>query len=332
MRFEAQDKSDVVFDLLQKYARNGIVEAKRRGWNVLCPFHHDSKPSCLVFPTGVFTCYPCRRAWSPMEAFRKLGVPEHVVAEHWGRNAQTNVEHLRPLPTLEELAAEPETSEPRVGVHQREPWPTGWTFRGLEDTFLRGPAAPYEPTLVRLWHLRNKQREVERFPRLALKVYPEHEVYLRLSSQQPEKVYNSSGLDMKDPAVLPFGLTSWRLTPEFKAIIVVEGPYDAMRTKQNLSNMGSPWYETTYVTALLGVGQWKAFREKFELWLLPQFRTQRLILAFDNDEPGEQLTAEALVDLDRSLMFRNVSVMNYDAHDPGDLETPEFSTSLFKLL
>ena len=342
-KYVLDDKSEVVVELLTRYAQNNVVEAGKKGWNILCPFHADSKPSCLVFPTGVFTCLGCGKAWPPYVGFRKMGVPDHIIAQYWGRDAKVDVGRLKPLPSLDQIYVDesaPQEVEETYGVYQRDPWPEGWAFRDVSANLLSEPSSPlvrlFSPTLVRIWSQRGAVRVAERFPRIGLRMaHPSHEVYLRLSSQQERKIYNSCGLDQKDPDLLPFGLSSWNLPEGTRGIILVEGPYDLLRTSQNLLQMGRMWYDRITVVALLGVGQWGSFRDKFELRLLPQFSRGdlKLILALDNDGGGEILTRQILREVVEErfwLPSSMVSVLDYAADDPGVLDFEPFKEALLK--
>lgn len=343
--FDIEDKSDIVADLLHRFAREGIVKQSRQGWNILCPFHDETKPSCLVFPTGVFHCLGGCGSKSPREGFKKIGVPQELVDRHWGRNAQPDVGKMRPLPTLKEMFSDEEDAltpvEDSSSVYLREPWPTDWSFRDIEPSFLSDRSSPlvelFQPSLVRIWTKQGTARVAERFPRLSLRLAKsEHEVYLRLSTQQEKRVYNSCGLDQKNPDLLPFGLDDWTLRPGIKGLLVVEGPYDLLRCSQNLLKMGRVWYDILPVVALLGIGQWPTFRKKFELRLLPQLLKNdlRLVTAFDNDKAGDALTSQSLREIVEDNFWlppRLVSVLNYSAKDPGDLGFEGFKGAVTKI-
>lgn len=340
--YEMEDKSEIVLDLLHRFSKARTVERAKLGWSILCPFHEEAAPSCLVFPTGVFRCLGCGRTASPRAGFQKLGVPDDIINRHWGKNAEHDVGKMRPLPTLDEVceddADEKEVKE-TYGVYLREPWPEGWGFRGIESVNMTDPNSPivqmFQPSMVRLWMKAGSSRTAERFPRLALRMR-EHEVYLRMSTQQEKRVYNSCGLDQKDSSLPLFGMESWTLREGVRGIILAEGPYDQLRTAQNLLQMGRVWYDAIPVYALLGVGQWDIVLKKMMMHLFPQLQKndQRLVLGFDNDKAGEALTSRAVRELVEEGMWlspKRVSVLDYVAKDLGELGFEGFRESITKI-
>lgn len=336
-----EDVSQQVYELLLKYCQK--VESSPKGWKICCPFHADSNPSCNVYFSGVFHCWTCSQSWPPMEGFSKLGVPEYILDDIWGKDHVTDVSKLPELKPLEDMEADIENKKQKkvyFTVKEREPWPEGWSFRGIPFLFFEEPFIKnlFQPTLVRLTIKNKKGKYVpERFPRLALKFKDdEHEIYLRLAKKQMPKSYNSPNLKLDNIDLIPLGLDSWKLDDKIKAIILVEGGYDMLKTMHNLHLMGKGWPEKIKVIALLGVDQWRAaFSKKFELRLLPQFKDKVLIPAFDNDKAGEKLTAEVLNTVVNKRLWlppNKVQVLDYyPVHDPGDLEPELFKKAIRKI-
>jgi len=322
--------SDVIQTLIQTYG--GRSKPSRKGWNICCPFHDDTDPSCTVFYSGVFSCFSCAKSWGPRQGFAALGVPERILAESFPPNGTGRPLDMAALPDLERASSTPVKREALVGVESREPWPEGWRYREIESRWLTDPGSPlvrtFAPSLVRLWVERPSGRHVEPLPRLSLKV-GDKEVYLRLSRSTQIKTFNSDGFDFNDPALVPFGLTSFQLPPRNRALVLVEGPYDLLRTCQNLLTLDRMLYDQIPVVALLGVSHWRAFKEKLQLRFASQLQGN-LVLAFDNDKAGQELTRTVTEDVVRSglLPEHRVRVLPFAAHDPGEVDVDHFAEAL----
>lgn len=311
---------EIVQELLRHY--RGPVKQSAKGFTILCPWHEDREPSCLVWAdTGFFSCWTCGTK-PPAEGFKKLGVPGPVVDRALKRT--TRELSLKPLPTLDQMAELTLVEKPKtLGVETREPWPAEWRFRDVPGEFLRFYDPLFSPGLVTLWFDRGSHRDVEELPRLALKLHgirgPAAEVYLRLSTTQEVKAYDSAGLDLH--RLYPFGLSSWRLDPEVRALVVVEGPYDLLNLRYQLSRLGAD--RRVVVVALLGTGHWKAFRDLAVVSLWPQLqgRSIPLVLALDPDQAGIKLRDQIVAEAKEHLWFPGLirTIDTRPAEDPGKL-------------
>ena len=331
------DKRNIIEKWITKHYK-GAMKRTSEGWLICCPWHDDTNPSCNVYrDSGVFHCWRCKTK-PPKEGFMAIGVPEQEVAEHFGRDRDVTSEPQK-LPNLDEIETEVEVAAPEEiwELAKDEVWPVGWVFRGLSaDAFQAGHPLfeMFNPRLVKLTRNgHDGKKHLDGLPRLSLSFPgdPSLKLFLRLSSAQDNKVINGTGVGGKfNTDTIPFGLTGWKLPDTCKALVLVEGPYDCLQLKFNLWKLGL--WDVVEVVAILGTGQWKTFFAKFKLHLAQQIMSngRQLVLAFDNDDAGADVTAEALKDLTQSrhmlLPESKVRVLNYfPVHDPGllDVDTTE---------
>jgi len=323
-------------ELLRTYA-GGEVISSSKGYSICCPFHNDSDPSCTVFyESGVFSCFSCGAIKSLREGLEKLKVPDSVLSKFETDKDEKEKLDLKPL-SIESSLDAPKEKIPgnlAIDVLTKEPWIADWGYRAIRAENLSSSVSyigrVLEPSLVRLSLLVRGKTHQERFSRLGLKV-GEHWVYLRLSTEQKFRVYNSQGLNQKNPKQPIFGLQDFKLPKKQAGIILVEGPYDLMRTIQNLEDLKLKEHFT--VMSLLGVSHWSSFLSKLELRFLPQLGDTPLIFAFDNDKAGKSLTASALTDCRHKLLLprKQLLTLKYGAPDPGDLDAMGLKQALLDL-
>lgn len=301
-----------------------------------CPWHQDTHPSLRVSlldeKLGLFNCFACDEGkGSYNKLARKLNLEIH--------DPKALGEELKPR-ILPLMAGNVENSldnpTGKVGIVSQDPWL--WKEFGyreirpenlIYDKYLIYKT--FKPSLVRLYISNKGKFHQEHFQRLCLS-YGDYHVFLRLSSQQEIKTYNSPNLNIKSPSLHPFGLTSsWQIPKNQAGLILVEGPYDLMRTVQNLQDLGIG--ESFTVLALLGVSHWDSFLSKLEMRLLPQMTNTPIIFMFDNDRAGYALTAKAKADcLNKLLLPKDrVLVLPYKTHDPGDTDKNALREGLIKL-
>ena len=307
---------EIVQELLRSY--RGPLKQSSKGFTILCPWHQDHQPSCLVWAeTGYFSCWVCGTK-TPQEGFKQLGVPARQIERAFRR--QAGEISLVPLPPLGAVAA---PVVPTLGVERREPWPAEWQFRAVPGDYLWFLDPLFAPGLVTLWFDRAGQRSTEPLPRLSLRLHGLRgagaEVYLRLSSTQEVKAYDSHGLDLH--RLFPFGLAGWPLGPEVRALVIVEGPYDLLNLRYLLGRLGAE--RRVAVVALLGTGHWGAMRHHFEGMLLPQLqrRSIPLVLSLDPDQAGVQLRDRILTEARDRLWLPGLvrTIDTRPAEDPGAL-------------
>jgi hypothetical protein len=328
----ASDVRNIIERFLTRYYKGGGLERTSDGWLIRCPWHSpDKHPSCNIYAnTGIFYCWRCKTK-TPKEGFLAIGVPENEVNEHFGRNRNRIPDEPQKLPSLDDIEAEEVDTETAVfEVVRDDPWPEGWAFRDLSAAAFQKGHPIFDlvkPRLVKLGRMgQNGKRKMEGLPRLALSfpANPELQLYLRLSSLVDHKVVNGFGVGSKfDANTIPFGLREWKLPETCKALVLVEGPYDLLRLKHHLWEL--QLYDRVEVVALLGTHQWRSFFAKFKLHLAQQImkKDRLLVLAFDGDEPGAEVTVTALQDLSATnFLFPDskVKVLNYFTHDPGELD------------
>jgi len=314
-------------EILRTKARDFSLSSK--GWLICCPKHDDGKASCNVFSdTGVFFCFICGK-FSPDEGLRLLGVPANEINEVLDGEQSLSVSSLERLDHEED----PKAKEAKFGVITERDWFPEWNFRDVRGALLTDSSKKifklFRPTFCRLWNKGRRQTFMrERYPRIAFHS-PSGRIFLRLSSKQKIKVKNDDGLTRKN--AVPFGLAGFTIPADAKAILLVEGPYDWLRTYQNLVDLGLE--REVVPIALLGVSQWNAFLKVLEMRLMSSLETKTIILAFDNDEAGKLLTAKALEDLQKKLLLpkSQVRVLSYQEHDPGDTGKASLMNGLKKV-
>ena len=334
--------------ILSTYSGEIIEEAK--GFKIRCPWHWpDNNPSCMVFyGTGLFYCVVChgdkpkgKRGVGPYKAFQALGMDEDKARNIFIKGAGSLMSaDLEPshLPDLMAISGTSGTNAikplPESKVAAREPWPKWWGFRDVDCLTMQQKwfADRFAPEKVYL--------KKERLPRLSLSIggaerfldtrhldYLKAEVCLRLSSMVKSKTINSPGLNLDPDKVRPkvagmFGLVGNRLEEGCRGVLLVEGPYDAIRTLQSIHEIGGG----LEVIALLGTPQWDNIRRQIRMHLLSAMTKKGipLILAFDNDNAGRKLTATAIETLQEDLFPpRLIKRLEYPQHikDPGDLSS-----------
>lgn len=315
---------------------HGPVKRTDQAFVICCPWHADSSPSCNIFSkSGVFFCWRCHfgknKGVSPTEGFSALGVPINELERYKQQAELTAIEfQLQPLWGHQEEIDIPTTSlEVRDQVICFEPWPRFWGFRDVHSSTMEDPRVQsrFNPRLVSL----NTKLGPERLPRLSLNLANSEgspsEVFLRLSSEQQPKAVNAKGMNLRRPDLLPLGFdpkllhatASW---PDY--LILVEGPYDALKTYEHLILLGMT--DRVEVGAILGTGQWgHAWREKFLVSYLPRMKGT-LVLGFDADEAGFNLTRQVILDLKMYIPKERLKIFHWRgrAKDPGDLSLSEF--------
>jgi hypothetical protein len=302
--------------LLRGSPIGGTVVAAEKGYKVCCPFHHDTNPSAIVFyETGVFFCLGGCGKRSFKQLVEKLGVRYDVV------EGETDLPP--PAASLEALTERFEAKtadEGKLGVVYEEPWP--WAeagYRAIKSANLTQGAIyeRFKPSLVRLWMKKDGRVRQERYPRLALH-HAGHAVYARLSEEQQVKYYNSAGMEPSDPKVPPFGMPPhFKLPKNLAGIIVTEGPYDVLRTIQNLDEIGVG--DQFLVAGLLGVSHWQSFFQKLQKHYIWQ-TSAPFLLALDNDEAGVKVTRQLLEQAATLMAPGRVVALPFEGHDLGDCE------------
>lgn len=324
----------------------GPIKRTDQAFVIRCPWHSDANPSCNIFSkSGVFFCWRCHfgknKGVSALEGFKALGVPdselEKVKQQEELRALEFKPQTIFFEESQDQLGETPNPSttlEIQDQVILREDWPKFWAFRQINYSTFEDPKFQerFTPSLVTL----STKLGPERLPRLSLSLANlrgnPSEVYLRLSSEQQPKAVNARGLDLTRSDLLPLGfppsLLSSSAWPSF--IILVEGPYDALRSYQHLAAMGLS--TKVEVGAILGTGQWgHAWRDKFLLDYLQKFKGT-LVLAFDADEAGFQLTRQVIIDLSMYISKDRLKILNWKtpAKDPGDLSLEGFKEAWLK--
>jgi hypothetical protein len=255
-----------------------------------------------------------------------LGVPETELAKFHHEGELQTFEFKPQALFLEsfEKTLLSESQEPETQVVTREAWPRFWGWREIRAKTLEALTvqARFNPELCTVGS--------ERLPRIGLTLASTqgapNQVFLRLSSEQMPKAVNAKGLDLKRPDIFPLGFAPALrrcIWPDY--LMLVEGPYDALRSYQHLRDMGLEG--KVEVGAILGTGQWgHAWKHKFLVEYLPRFQGT-LVLAFDKDEAGFDVTRQVIGDLGMYLPKERLKVFywNTRAKDPGDLPLAEFA-------
>jgi len=332
-------------DLLLEFTDE--VKATKKGFLIRCPWHEDGNPSCNVFfNTGTFYCFVChggQKGVSAYKGFTKLGMSKDRARASFlsGLKPQVKI-HIDPklgLPSLDTIElvnnhmAKPSAVQRYDQVDEREPWPE-WNFRAIPKEVMAEKwfQDRFSPHLVML--------KKERHPRLALAIggaesfkntkaegYLRSEVFLRIASSVKAKAINTMGLNL-DPDVtdpLPatlLGLRNNEVPKDCRGLILVEGPYDALRLLTHIHSLEFPFGHLE-VVALLGTPQWPNCLKQLKSFILPQMGDAPIILAFDNDAAGIKLTELAIKELqeDCFLSVSRIKVLGYplSIKDPGDL-------------
>jgi 5S rRNA maturation endonuclease (ribonuclease M5) len=296
----------------------------------------DTHPSLKVSleKPGLFKCFACQEGrgnWNKLA--KKLGLEVYD-----GMEEEDETQRLKPLLEGEILPVKTAPKE-GVGIVTEEPWAWDkWGYREIRPDTLMSPQSyvhnTFKPAVVRLWLGRRGRYRQERFSRLCLH-YGDHSVFARLCSEQEIKYYNSTGLDLANPNLHPFGLASFKLPEKQAGLILVEGPYDLMRTIQNLQDLGIK--DSFTVICLLGVSHWGSFFKKLELRLLHQMDDTPIIFFFDNDKAGKELTRQARSDCRTKLLMPSNKLLDvkYPAtkglKDPGMFDKKMFKEVLIEL-
>lgn len=328
----------VIQQLLERFYQ-GPLKKTDQAFVIRCPWHSDSDPSCNIYSkSGVFFCWNCHfgknKGVGPVEGFKALGVPESELARYQHEGELETFEFKPQKFFLEELEKTFELPVEAVDEQQllsREPWPQYWGWREIRSSTLESlqVQARFNPELCCL----STKVGPERLPRIGLTLANTrggpNQVFLRLSSEQVPKAVNAKGLNLKREDLMPLGfpsaLRSSASWPE--ALILVEGPYDALRTYQHLQDLELGG--KVEVGAILGTGQWgHAWRQKFLVDYLPRFQGT-LVLAFDADVAGFDVTKQVIADLGLYLPKDKLKILYWGsetrAKDPGDLSLAEFT-------
>lgn len=297
---------DAAWFLTQLHQACPTVVDKGKDYLIICPFHPDTSPSCGVDKyRGFFKCFACNAGghWNKLAA--KLGMEK--LAWQKSKATDSSVEELRDGMSRALMKAGVQDPSRMLKVKHRPlvaPWPTGRIWRGLSGEFLSGRIG-----CILVNDLRNN---VER-------------IGLPVRQATGELLgYTCRAIDPADaePKYIPLAAdrTGWRdkelpagdslflvdkaLTEGWDRLVVVEGPYDALK----LYAGGVP------AVAILGTNNWTATK----VGILTGLGLSAVAVMMDNDNSGWDAQPRVIGSLKHSVKTVGLALPP-SVKDPGGL-------------
>ena len=235
---------------------------------IVCPFHADSDPSCSVhisghkeFPIGTFNCWSCKESGSWGKLADKLGL-DHGEYHHPENPFGSR---LRAIERKEKAALD--LRRDQFNNHMplgSSPWEFG-DWRKISEEFLAGLGA---------------QRYYDDKSDLFRIVFPVKNTMgvvigsaARLIGDGPVPWLNSPGRWARKAL---FPLVALPKGP--KTVVLVEGPYDAIR----LNHVGIP------TLSIMGTNNW----DPIKLSILTNLGVKNIVICMDGDAAGRGAEAE----------------------------------------
>lgn len=263
---------------------------------ILCPFHPDSNPSCNVHlsghkrPVGTFHCWSCgaKGPWSRLA--EKLGLesgdtyhPDDPFGAKYRASKRRSKEE-------EELRRSLFRGHLPAGC---QPWEHG-PFRDLPEEYL------IEIGAMRVYDDRSECY------RIVFPIKNKIGVVVGSTARRLDQGSKVPWLNSPGPWARKTFYPIDKLPKLFDTVVLVEGPYDALR----LNYLGIP------ALSILGTQNWSS--EKISI--LESRAVRRIIIAMDGDPPGRKAEAQIFNDTEGKfkrkrfrLPFENPPV------DPGNM-------------
>jgi hypothetical protein len=285
---------DFVIDQLERACSD--TKLYRNDIAIVCPFHADSSPSCMVhisghkYSVGVYHCWSCNASGSWPKLAEKLGleVGSGYVPQNPFNAKSRAIKQI--LDEAEEQAREQFREHMPIG-HQ--PWEHG-SFRGLPEEFLVKVGA-------RRYY--DDKCEVHRiiFPVINKNGITIGSVARRLDSNSFMPWLNAPG-PWARKALFPLHVMERPLDK----VVLVEGPFDALR----LTHLGIP------ALSILGTSNWSAQK----LSTLEGMRVKKLIICMDGDSAGRVAEAKVFEDTDGAIKRKRFRLpIENPGIDPGNM-------------
>jgi DNA primase len=285
---------DFVIDQLERACSD--TKMHRNDIAIVCPFHPDSSPSCMVhisghkFKVGVFHCWSCNASGSWPKLAEKLGLESgasYIPENPFGAKSRA-VKQV--LVEAEEQAREQFREHMPLG---HEPWEHG-SFRGLPEEFLIKAGA------------RRYYDDKSEVHRIVFPVLNKNGTIIGSVARRLDKSSFMPWLNAPGPwarkALFPLHTMQRPLT----TVVLVEGPFDALR----LNYLGIP------ALSILGTSNWTPQK----LSTLEGMCVKRVVICMDGDKAGricESQIFEATEGVIRRKRFR-LPIENPGV-DPGNM-------------
>ena len=251
---------------------------------IVCPLHDDSAPSCGIcvapgagIPIGWFYCFGCGRSGHWNTLADKLNLPRISGSDSVVSNVVVNKEKL--TKRLAKMGMGADTVEMPSGV----PFPYS-RWRGIRGATVRqagGVMAAAFRNQVRLYF--PVERDVD-----GRYCEPVGVIEALLEKSKGQASYRMTrGSQVKDDGMFPLSLTTDMLgTGRYNAVVLVEGPRDALR----LIDAGIP------SLAVVSTTQWSARKAQDVAWLCRRTRTRPVVM-MDGDDAGRKAQRGMVSDL-----------------------------------
>jgi len=242
--------------------------------NILCPFHHDTKPSLNVhighkITPGSYNCFACRAngSWNDLARALKMKPMSLRISkkgEGQTKKVVSNKDEIDPFKLmLQEIKQNVAYKKYKpTTLKGLEPLPDSFQWRGVPKKFYQRLDASYYWT---------EQNQSMHFPLTVNGKYRGYTLCTVASSLPKFKKYLIFAEASKN-------LFLYDHLGEQETIVLTEGHFDALRLM----------YEGFNATAIFGVQNWSTYKRDLIIAKNPP----RVVIAFDGDKPGYEASVE----------------------------------------
>lgn len=284
-------------------------------WQILCPFHADSDPSCNVFKTnGMYKCFACGAGggWNKLAAAIDADKLKRIDDDE----SHVNVIRNTMSRALSKAGLKRKREKEDIGKPLVEPWPEYEDVRGLPGKLL------YKLGCVRVNDL------VHSVLRLGLPVRNMHgQIYgytcRAIDPADAEPKYVTLSADRENPREKEIPVkeaifhVDMAVRRNWKRIVIVEGPLDALFLYQ----------KKIPAVAILGTGSWT----QQKVTTLASIGIEKAVVVMDNDKAGRKAKRKIVESLRPHMKVEGIKLPE-GVGDPEDFTDAQFGWLKSKLL
>ncbi len=284
-------------------------------FQIICPFHVDSNPSCNVDRTsGQYHCFSCKAGgpWNRLAA--TIGADELGFIDGDESESMELVKNKLSR-ALSKAGVKRIKTKEDVGKPLVDAWRAHDDLRGLSGKMLRKLGCVRVTDLVHNvlrigLPIRNMKGQLHGYTCRAIDPEDAEPKYIPLSADRQN--YREKEIPVRD-AIFHLDLA---LRKKWRAVILVEGPFDALF----LLRMGIP------AMAILGTSSWTPQKVS----MLATMNLDRVVVLMDNDASGKKAQKAIIASLKPYVPVRGVNFPK-GIKDPEDLSEAQFEWLKSKL-
>jgi len=315
---ESKDES-WFFEQLKQHCSE--VKPHGKDFLIVCPFHDDSSPSCGVDRlTGMFKCFSCGAAGGWNKLADTLRAEVLAVTAEERRGGETKAAMVRALskagikdPNRKKRAQARRKVQPDVAP-VIEPWPANVPWREVSGAFLAGLGT------IRLLDM---ARHVIRIglPVRDMRGYLLGYTCRAMDPEDAEPKYTPLAPDRLNrqkelPAREALFLVENVFKLRWKRVVLVEGPYDALRL----------WSNGVPALAIFGANNWSPQKAA----LIGGLGLSKVVVVGDNDRAGAEARRMLVKDLHPLVRVEGLKLPD-GTKDPGAMTVDQIDWLKTKL-